>query len=85
MSYDPAKLFRAVVVSGAALGCGSRTATPAPEAEKVIADVSPAGDAAPSSDAAAPSNDAAVTTADAGPRPCPKGSEMPFPPCYFIR
>jgi len=77
MKLTPAKLFHAVVISGAALtGCAT-TAT------KPVARDTPVS--APStSDVSATSKHAPDTQAPSG-GVCPPGSERPFPPCYWIK
>lgn len=79
MRSQASKLFKAVVVSGAALTSSCERGS----SEPITRD---------------PSNverDASVTESDAGllkpldagkaDAACPPGSEMPFPPCYYIR
>jgi hypothetical protein len=92
-------LFQAVVVAGAALGCG-RGQAPAGDPPPVTPVVSVQGELpevaepqpppvasapAPAVAPAPPSpNTPPTPSATSAKRPCPPGSEMPFPPCYFI-
>jgi hypothetical protein len=73
-----AKLFHAVVVSGAALtaSCG-KTDVPIDAAATPELDAAAEKDSGP--DTSAPAADGGT---DSG---CPPGSELPMPPCYYIR
>jgi len=77
-------LFRAVVVAGAALtqavACGGGT-QPSPETAS-DANGPPARDAAAGGDGEPHDADPGVTDAGKG---CPDGSELPVPPCHYIR
>lgn len=78
MKFTPAKLFHAVVISGAALtGCATTTTKPIahnnnPTATPSAADVNVTTTHAP------------ATSAPSG-GTCPPGSERPFPPCWWIK
>ena len=87
------KLFRAVVVFGASLTACEREATkdvtmqplPAPSASASATPTATTLDATTNDvhDATPASTGTTVLRrADAG---CPPGSELPYPPCYYIR
>jgi hypothetical protein len=77
MKFTPAKLFHAVVISGAALtGCATMASKPiahnnSSTATPNAADVNTAPANAPPAETASPPK-------------CPPGSERPYPPCYWI-
>jgi hypothetical protein len=69
MKLTPAKLFHAVVITGAALtGCAGTAQRPASPSEATKASSAP--------DKGGPQY--------AGTK-CPPGSERPYPPCFWIR
>lgn len=74
------RLFHAVVVSGAALSGGCDKPAEAPTEE--IVTPPPASVSAP---AAPPASASAGGSASPSAKPCPEGSELPFPPCAYIR
>lgn len=74
MGFDARRLFKAVVISGAALtGCGRQAASTPP----AVTGTAP-------SEALPPDGATATHSIDAGAGECPPESEMPMPPCYYI-
>ena len=78
MKFAPAKLFHAVVVTGAALtGCAGTAQKPSAPTDSNAA-ATPATAPAPVAGAAGAAETSAGGT-------CPPGSERPYPPCYWIK
>ncbi|HEU4404360.1 MAG TPA: hypothetical protein VFS43_03625 [Polyangiaceae bacterium] len=86
MKFMPAKLFHAVVVTGAALtaacaGTDEGTDEGSPPDEAAVVADGQADDAAPADDAVDAIGAGVETTAGGT---CPPGSERPYPPCFWI-
>jgi hypothetical protein len=77
MKFAPAKLFHAVVITGAALtGCAGTARKPSAPAD---------ANATTNAPAAAPVNTSETGGTQNSGGTCPPGSERPFPPCYWIK
>jgi hypothetical protein len=75
MRFAPSKLFHAVVITGAALtGCGGAGLKQA---------ASGATNGSPDATQPTATSGQDVTQSSGG--TCPPGSELPYPPCYWIK